>query len=127
MGQGPVDLDHAQGHQRARKHRRAGVALPHHAGSNTPGQQHSAALDAQAGSTILVPHISTSANVDIAPDVADNATMAFEAERAAGKSAKGYKLAKNNGKAQKAAPVTLVKARVQRNAVKAKPRRKNDN
>jgi membrane-bound lytic murein transglycosylase D len=81
----------------------------------------------KAGSTILVPRISTSANIDIAPDVADNATMAFEAERAAGKSAKGYKLAKSSGKAQKAGPVTLVKARVQRNAVKAKPRRKNDN
>jgi membrane-bound lytic murein transglycosylase D len=65
--------------------------------------------------------------VDIAPEVADNATMAFEAERAAGKSAKGYKLAKSHGKAEKSSPVSLVKARVPRNAAKAKPRRKNDN
>jgi membrane-bound lytic murein transglycosylase D len=81
----------------------------------------------KAGSTILVPRISTSAKVDIAPEVADNATMAFEAERAAGKSAKGYKLAKSHGKAEKSSPVSLVKARVPRNAAKAKPRRKNDN
>jgi membrane-bound lytic murein transglycosylase D len=81
----------------------------------------------KAGSTILVPRISTSANVDIAPEVADNATMAFEAERAAasGKSAKGYKLAKSNGKAEKS-PVALVKARVPRNAAH-KSRHKNDN
>ena len=80
----------------------------------------------KAGSTILVPRISTSANVDIAPEVADNATMAFEAERAAasGKSAKGYKLAKSSGKAEKS-PVALVKARVPRNA--AHKSRKNDN
>jgi membrane-bound lytic murein transglycosylase D len=83
----------------------------------------------KAGSTILVPKISTSANVDIAPDVADNATMAFEAERerSTGKSAKGYKLAKSSGKAEKSGPVALVKARVPRNAVKSKPHRKNDN
>ena len=67
----------------------------------------------KAGSTILVPKLSTSANVDIAPEVADNATMAFEAERS-GKSAKGYKLAKATGKPAKDAPVALVKARVPR-------------
>ena len=36
----------------------------------------------KAGSTILVPKISTSANTDIAEQIADNAVMAFEAERA---------------------------------------------
>jgi membrane-bound lytic murein transglycosylase D len=81
----------------------------------------------KAGSTILVPRISTSANIDIAPEIADNATMAFEAERAAsGKSAKGYKLAKSNSKAEKS-PVALVKPRVPRNAASSKARRKNDN
>jgi membrane-bound lytic murein transglycosylase D len=34
-----------------------------------------------AGSTILVPRTSTSLNIDIAPEVADNATMALEADR----------------------------------------------
>jgi membrane-bound lytic murein transglycosylase D len=82
----------------------------------------------KAGSTILVPRISTSANIDIAPEIADNATMAFEAERAnSGKSARGYKLAKSNNKAEKSGPVSLVKARVPRNAAQSKPRRKNDN
>jgi membrane-bound lytic murein transglycosylase D len=34
-----------------------------------------------AGSTILVPRTSASLNIDIAPEVADNATMALEADR----------------------------------------------
>jgi membrane-bound lytic murein transglycosylase D len=75
-----------------------------------------------AGSTILVPKISTSANIDIAPDVADNATVAFEAERA-GKSAKGYKLAKGHKADKEDSPVALVKARVPRH----KSKHRNDN
>jgi membrane-bound lytic murein transglycosylase D len=47
----------------------------------------------KAGSTILVPKISASAG-DIAPDVADTASVAYEAERASSKPAKGYKLIK---------------------------------
>jgi membrane-bound lytic murein transglycosylase D len=39
----------------------------------------------KAGSTILVPKISTSSNTDIAEQVVDNAVVAFEAERAGGK------------------------------------------
>jgi membrane-bound lytic murein transglycosylase D len=81
----------------------------------------------KAGSTILVPKVSTSANIDIPMDVERNATVAYEAERerATGKSAKGYKLAKG-GKAEKSAPIALVKARVPRDAAKGKSRRKND-
>lgn len=71
----------------------------------------------KAGSTILVPKISTSANIDIAPDVADNATVAFEAERA-GKSAKGYKLAKGHKAGKEDSPVALVKAHVPRHKSK---------
>jgi membrane-bound lytic murein transglycosylase D len=81
----------------------------------------------KAGSTILVPKISTSANIDIASDVADNSSVAYEAERererVTGKSARGYKLAKAS-KSDKAAPVSLVKARVSRDAVNSKKRRK---
>src|SRR5476649_1946081 len=42
MGPRAVDLDHDQDHQRPRTHRNAGLALPHDAGSDTPGQQHPA-------------------------------------------------------------------------------------
>lgn len=63
----------------------------------------------KAGSTILVPKISASVG-DIAPEVADSAAVSYEAERASGKSAKGYKLA-NASKSQKG-HVSLVKARV---------------
>jgi membrane-bound lytic murein transglycosylase D len=70
----------------------------------------------KAGSTILVPKMSASVG-DIAPEVADNASVSYETERS-GKSAKGYKLAKSNGKAVKDAPVSLVKARVPRNKSK---------
>jgi membrane-bound lytic murein transglycosylase D len=81
----------------------------------------------KAGSTILVPKISTSASLDIAPDVADNASVAYEAERerATGKSAKGYKLAKA-GKSDKSSPVSLVKARVPRDSVKSRHHRNTD-
>jgi membrane-bound lytic murein transglycosylase D len=80
----------------------------------------------KAGSTILVPKLSTSASVDIAPEVADSATVAFEAERAgkSGKSAKGYKLAKG-GKTE-AGGVALVKARVPHQTAKSKKRHRND-
>ena len=71
----------------------------------------------KAGSTILVPKISTSANIDIAPEVADNATVAFEAERS-GKSAKGYKLAKGHKAGKEESPVALVKAHVPRHKSK---------
>jgi membrane-bound lytic murein transglycosylase D len=77
----------------------------------------------KAGSTILVPKLSTSASVDIAPEVADSATVAFEAERA-GKHAKGYKVAKG-GKTE-AGGVTLVKARVPHHAAKSKSHRRSD-
>ncbi|SHN32706.1 membrane-bound lytic murein transglycosylase D [Duganella sacchari] len=78
----------------------------------------------KAGSTILVPKISTSASVDISSDIAENATVAYEAERSNnGKSAKGYKLAKA-GKSDKSSPVALVKARVSRDAAKSKSHRK---
>ncbi|CDG82243.1 transglycosylase SLT domain-containing protein [Janthinobacterium agaricidamnosum] len=65
----------------------------------------------KAGSTILVPKTSASLNVDIAPEVADNATMAFEADRPERKhSSRNVKLAKGNGKG----PISLVKPRIQR-------------
>ncbi|MRW92784.1 transglycosylase SLT domain-containing protein [Duganella sp. FT80W] len=73
----------------------------------------------KAGSTILVPKISASANLDI-PE--DNATVAYEAERS-GKSAKGYKLPAKNGKAEKGS-VSLVKARVARDDAKTRKHRK---
>lgn len=77
----------------------------------------------KAGSTILVPKVSTSAYLDIAPEVADNATMAFEAERAGGKTSKsGYKRA-GAGKAGHDGPVSLVKARVPRDAARHKGRK----
>ncbi|MRX11227.1 transglycosylase SLT domain-containing protein [Pseudoduganella sp. FT25W] len=77
----------------------------------------------KAGSTILVPKISTSASIDIAPDVAENANISYEAERASGKTAKGYKLPKA-GKSDKSSPVALVKARVSRDAAHGKKHRK---
>ena len=81
----------------------------------------------KAGSTILVPKVSTSAYLDIAPEVADNATMAFEAERSGGKVAKsGYKRA-GATKTTKGGPVSLVKARVPRDAAKGKSARKTSN
>ncbi|HEX5344472.1 MAG TPA: transglycosylase SLT domain-containing protein [Duganella sp.] len=69
----------------------------------------------KAGSTILVPKISASVSSDIAPDVADNATVAYEAERSSKSTARGYKQAK----------VSLVKARVPRDAAKSKSHRKH--
>jgi membrane-bound lytic murein transglycosylase D len=77
----------------------------------------------KAGSTILVPKISTGTYTDIAPEVADNATIAFEAERAA--STSRYKRAGANA-GSKSGPVSLVKARVSRDAAKTKSRRKSN-
>lgn len=58
------------------------------------------------GSTILVPKTSAEMNIDIAPDIADNAKVLFEADRP-------EKIAKlRNGR--KAAPVSLVKRPVPR-------------
>ena len=69
----------------------------------------------KAGSTILVPKTSASLNVDIASDIADNATMLFEADRPEGKraSSRGLKLAKGQ-KASQAGPISLVKPRMAR-------------
>ncbi|SFV16874.1 transglycosylase SLT domain-containing protein [Pseudoduganella namucuonensis] len=66
----------------------------------------------KAGSTILVPKTSSSLNLNITPEIADNATVSFEADRGAGKSR--YQRAK--GGDVKDAPVALVKARVSRDA-----------
>ncbi|CAN7416654.1 transglycosylase SLT domain-containing protein [Duganella sp. LjRoot269] len=80
----------------------------------------------KAGSTILVPKISTSASVDISPEVERNATVAFEAERERTTGKSGYKLAKG-GKSAKSSPVALVKAHVSRDAARGKSRHKKDN
>jgi membrane-bound lytic murein transglycosylase D len=77
----------------------------------------------KAGSTILVPKISASVG-DIAPDVAESATVSYEAERASGKTAKGYKLPKAS-KSDKSSPVSLVKARVSRDSSSKKHRKAN--
>jgi membrane-bound lytic murein transglycosylase D len=77
----------------------------------------------KAGSTILVPKISASVG-DIAPDVAESATVSYEAERASGKTAKGYKLPKVS-KSDKSSPVSLVKARVSRDSSSKKHRKAN--
>jgi membrane-bound lytic murein transglycosylase D len=77
----------------------------------------------KAGSTILVPKISASVG-DIAPDVAESATVSYEAERASGKTAKGYKLPKAS-KSDKSNPVSLVKARVSRDSSSKKHRKAN--
>ncbi len=48
--------------------------------NNIPAQTH-----LKAGSTILVPKVSTSANTDIAEQIVDNAVVAFEADRSGAK------------------------------------------
>jgi membrane-bound lytic murein transglycosylase D len=65
-----------------------------------------------AGSTILVPRISTSLNIDIAPDIADNATINYVADRPERKRAAPGK----HSKARTAAPISLVKDRIPRSA-----------
>ncbi|WP_377700981.1 transglycosylase SLT domain-containing protein [Pseudoduganella sp. UC29_71] len=77
----------------------------------------------KAGSTILVPKTSSSLHMDIAPEVADNAVVAFEADRGTGKRNSNYKQAK--GGTVKDAPVSLVKARVSRDAAGKKKTKQN--
>ncbi|MES2743449.1 MAG: transglycosylase SLT domain-containing protein [Pseudomonadota bacterium] len=71
----------------------------------------------RVGSTILVPKTSASLNIDIAPEIADNATMAFDADRPGRypKSGKGMKSGKR-APAEQAAPISLVKPRIVRSA-----------
>jgi membrane-bound lytic murein transglycosylase D len=69
----------------------------------------------RAGSTILVPKISTSANTDIAEQIVDNAVVAFEAERSG--STRGTRHAQPESRAQKlkaraANAVAEIKSRV---------------
>lgn len=75
----------------------------------------------KAGSTILVPKLATSANVDIAPEVADNAIVALEADRGI-KRGRGYKVARRQSDDDADAPVKLVKARVSRYQHKSRHR-----
>jgi len=77
-----------------------------------------------AGSTILVPKISTSVNADITSEVADNATVAFVADR--GGKHSNYKQAKGHHVDDDDAPVKLVKAHVPRNAAKRKKHNDDD-
>lgn len=79
----------------------------------------------KAGSTILVPKTSTSLDVDIAPEIADSAIVALEADRGQGKAATSrYKQATGETNS-KNAPVSLVKARVSRDAAGKKKSRNN--
>ena len=69
----------------------------------------------RAGSTILVPKISTSANTDIAEQIVDNAVVAFEAERSG--ATRGTRHAQPESRAQKlkvraANAVAEIKSRV---------------
>jgi len=68
----------------------------------------------KVGSTILVPKTSASLNVDIAPQMADNATMAFEAERAESGRHAGGKVRLLKGHKAQSSPVALVKPHVPR-------------
>ena len=75
----------------------------------------------RAGSTILVPKISTSANIDIAEQVVDNAVVAFDAERS---SVRGARRAHPESRAQKfkaraANAVADIKSRVTGKRAKA--------
>ncbi|WP_295994263.1 transglycosylase SLT domain-containing protein [Rugamonas sp.] len=79
-----------------------------------------------AGSTILVPKISTSVNTDISNDVADNATVSFVADRGTRRGASNYKQAKGHHGDDDDAPVKLVKAHVPRNAAKHKKHNDDD-
>ena len=68
----------------------------------------------RAGSTILVPKTSASLNVDISSEIADNATMLFEADRPEGKHASGRAVKLGKSHHQGAAPIALVKPHVAR-------------
>lgn len=79
----------------------------------------------KAGSTILVPKISTSLDTDIAPEVVDSAVVALEADRGTGKVAHSrYKQAMGEADS-KHAPVSLVKAHVSRDAAGKKKSHRN--
>ena len=84
----------------------------------------------KAGSTILVPKTAASAGVDIAEHVADNAVMAFEAERTK-RPARGQKLTNaQRFKANAANAVAQLKTRVSKRAIRtadAGARRKSRN
>ncbi len=73
----------------------------------------------RAGSTILVPKTSASLNVDISNEIADNATMLFEADRPERKHASGRPIKLGKGHRQLTAPIALVKARVGRGGARA--------
>lgn len=71
----------------------------------------------KAGSTILVPKVSTSSNTDIADHIVDNAVVAFEAERAQSAGKRGSRNAEPMSGAQKlkvraAIAVAEIKSRV---------------
>ena len=66
----------------------------------------------RAGSTILVPKTSASLNIDISNEIADNATMLFEADRPERKHASGH--AARPGKSRGSAPIALVKPHLAR-------------
>lgn len=76
----------------------------------------------KAGSTILVPKLSTSASIDISPEIERTATLAFEAERE--RSSKSGK--SKSEKASKSGSVSLVKARASHDNGKHKKRQRND-
>ena len=67
-----------------------------------------------AGSTILVPKTSASLNVDISSEIADNATMLFEADRPDSKRPSGRSVKLAKGHRTGAAPISLVKPRLMR-------------
>jgi len=66
----------------------------------------------RAGSTILVPKTSATMNKDITQEIADSATMLLEADRPE-RAAKALRRVAKGGKVQ-AAPISLVKPRIQR-------------
>jgi len=68
----------------------------------------------KVGSTILVPKTSASLNVDIAPEVADNATMGFVSDRGEGRHAGGKISLLKSSKSHTASPVSLVHPHVPR-------------
>jgi membrane-bound lytic murein transglycosylase D len=77
----------------------------------------------KAGSTILVPKTSASLNQDIAPEIADTATLALDAEHATTKR-NGYKQASASNTNVKPA-VSMVKARVKRDEAGQSHRKSN--
>ncbi|MET3131279.1 membrane-bound lytic murein transglycosylase D [Oxalobacteraceae bacterium GrIS 1.11] len=68
----------------------------------------------RAGSTILVPKTSASLNVDITSEIADNATMAFVADRPEGRHASGKAMRLGKAHKSSSSPISLVKSRVAR-------------